>query len=57
MIGVSPLLLWPADDLLELMPVEIADSPQALLGDACAAFRADQDSAVSVVFPCDALSP
>ena len=29
MIDVSPLLLWPADDVLELMPIESADSPQA----------------------------
>ena len=29
MIDVSPLLLWPAVDILELMPLETADSPRA----------------------------
>ena len=29
MIDVSPLLLWPTDEVLELMPIDSADSPQA----------------------------
>jgi hypothetical protein len=29
MIDVSPLLLWTADEVLELMPIDSADSPRA----------------------------
>ena len=29
MIDVSPLLLWPVQDVLELMPFDTADNPQA----------------------------
>jgi hypothetical protein len=29
MIDVSPLLLWPVHDVLELMPFDAADNPQA----------------------------
>lgn len=44
MIDVSPLLLWSADEALELMPVDAADSPLArrlavLVGEAQAAGR------------------
>jgi hypothetical protein len=29
MLDVSPLLLWPLEDLIELLPLPTADSPRA----------------------------
>lgn len=54
MIDVSPLMLWPVDDVLKLMPIEAADNPQARrLAILVAEAQAAGQSAAVLAWLCD----